>query len=733
MSGVACGRPGCAGSILDGYCDTCGLAPARSGAAAPSATGAAGSAGSPSQRFDVSRLTARSGRTSSSTRRRSRVGAGVVDIAPVTTTDPASVVMADPSVPEDRRFCPSCDAPVGRGKDGKPGRQAGFCASCGTRFDFAAKLKTGDLVAGQYEVAGALAHGGLGWIYLARDRNVSDRWCVLKGLLDAADPDAAEAAVAERRFLAEVAHPAIVEIYNFVNHRGQGYIVMEYVGGPSLKQITKARRQAGEGPMPVADAAAFVLAVLPAFTYLHDRGLVYCDFKPDNVIHIGDAVKLIDLGGVRRLDDSDAAIFGTVGYQAPEVPDTGPTIASDLYTIGRALLVLILDWPTWQRDDREQLPRRDDHAVLVEHDCLWRFLQRACAPDPAQRFADADEMADALHGVLCQVASAVDGQPRPRVSTRFGPPRVRLDRIDWRTLPNPILPIHPRLPNRVAGVADDDPATALALAGAGTDLSWGDAATVARAQCEVNDFAAASSTLQQLDPAGADAGDQASSLRVAWSYLNGMVAVAAEDVPGALALFEDAYANAPGEAACAFALAAAIELSADRARLEEAADLYEQVSVADPSWVAAVAGLARVLRTLDRPVDASRVLTAVPDNHPSRAEALTLACRAMERGGYDAVVAAAASEHVQQAGRGAGGRREAVESELAAALFTAAIAAIERREPVGATVAGRPADPKSLSAAAADALLELAEATPDADRRHRLLDQAARTRPWSLW
>ena len=40
----------------------------------------------------------------------------------------------------------------------------------------------GDLVAGQYEVAGALAHGGLGWIYVARDRNVSNRWVVLKGL-----------------------------------------------------------------------------------------------------------------------------------------------------------------------------------------------------------------------------------------------------------------------------------------------------------------------------------------------------------------------------------------------------------------------------------------------------------------------------------------------------------------------------------------------------------------------
>src|SRR5438067_2351281 len=83
-------------------------------------------------------------------------------------------------------------------------------------------------------VVGALAHGGLGWIYLAVDRAVSDRWVVLKGLLDTGDEDALAAAVSERRFLAEIEHPNIVRIYNFVEHLDQrsgtldGYIVMEY-------------------------------------------------------------------------------------------------------------------------------------------------------------------------------------------------------------------------------------------------------------------------------------------------------------------------------------------------------------------------------------------------------------------------------------------------------------------------------------------------------------------------
>src|SRR5262245_24645182 len=744
VTDTACGRPGCAGTIVDGYCDTCGLAPAKGGAPARAASASQSTvpvspsavvtpSGRVSGRVDVSRLTTRSRQSGStgSTSRRSRIGAGVVDIAPIATVDPATVVMADPSVPEGRRFCTRCDSPVGRGKNGQAGRTSGFCPQCGARFDFAAKLVAGELVAGQYEVAGALAHGGLGWIYLARDRNVSGRWCVLKGLLDTADPAAAEAAVAERRFLAEVSHPAIVEIFNFVNHNGQGYIVMEYVGGPSIKQLAKRRREAGDGPMPVADAAAYMMAVLPALGYLHDQGLVYCDFKPDNVIHAGDAVKLIDMGGVRRLDDADAAIFGTVGYQAPEVPRTGPTVASDLYTVGRSLAVLILDWPGWQGADKERLPERTAHEILVEHDGLWRFLVRACANAPAERFADADEMAESLHGVLCQVAAANDGHPRPRTSTRFSPPRSRLDGSGWRTLASPPLPTHPRLANRVAGVADTDPDAAVRLVGPDEELSWADIAAVGRAHCERGDAKSADSVIGRLDPHSEEATAEgvSSILENVRAYLHGVSALSAGEPARASGLLADAYASAPGESACALAYAAALVQAADPERLPEAADLYEQVAMTDPSWGQAVAGLADALNALGRPADAARVLTAIPAGHPLRIEALTRACRAMEAGTWDPVVAAAAGEQVRAT---EDETRSAGESELAAALYGAALAALARGESVG-DVAGQPGTSRIMAERAEDALLDLAAATANVSRRHELLDAAARTRPWSVW
>ena len=333
--------------------------------------------GATSGRSEQSRSTA--GPAGAAGRRGAGWALGLVEIPPVPYRDPASAVLANPQVPENKRYCSGCDQPVGRDRDGQPGLAEGFCRNCGTRFSFSPKLEPGDLVAGQYEVLGCLAYGGLGWIYLARDHNVSDRWVVLKGLLNTGDADAMAAAVAERQFLAEVEHPNIVRIYNFVQHADRrtgesaGYIVMEYVGGKSLKQILVDARASG-GSVPVAHAIAYAIEVLPALGYLHDRGLVYCDFKPDNVIQTEEQLKLIDMGGVRRID-SDEPIYGTVGYQAPEIETDGPSISSDLYTVGRALAVLTLRVPRLPGPLLHQPP--DGVPLLEQQESFARLLRRA--------------------------------------------------------------------------------------------------------------------------------------------------------------------------------------------------------------------------------------------------------------------------------------------------------------------------------------------------------------------
>ncbi|HKN99179.1 MAG TPA: serine/threonine protein kinase, partial [Pseudonocardiaceae bacterium] len=190
---TACQRPGCTGSIEDGFCDVCGMAPAARPEPTPVAVAAAPAepvAGTGSAHTDPvsvssgptsgSRLSVRGSRSSSggsmSTRtgssrgtgasRRGMLGAGLVEVPPVPYRDPSEAVLANPEVAERKRFCSNCGNPVGRGRDGRPGRTEGFCRECGTAYSFTPKLAPGDLVGGQYEVLGCIAHGGLGWIYL---------------------------------------------------------------------------------------------------------------------------------------------------------------------------------------------------------------------------------------------------------------------------------------------------------------------------------------------------------------------------------------------------------------------------------------------------------------------------------------------------------------------------------------------------------------------------------------
>ncbi|WP_415842954.1 tetratricopeptide repeat protein [Nocardia ninae] len=317
-------------------------------------------------------------------------------------------------VAEHKRFCWKCGRPVGRHDQHGPGRLRGTCAQCGAPFSFRPALREGDVVADQYEVKGCLAYGGIGWVFLAKDRRVGGRWVVLKGLQNPQDIDAHVTALVERQFLSELAHPSIVEIYNFVTHRGSdgtagGYIVMEYVGGMSLDVLLE---QQAPDPLPVADAIAYVLEILPALGYIHTLGLAYNDLKPANIMAGQDEVKLIDLGAVSALR-SGGSLYGTPGYQAPEVTSTGPTVASDIFTVGRTLAALTL--PGKPTD-----PLPTDSPILRRYPAFARLLDRASAEDPARRFPSVAALSDQLRGVLRMVRAHDGFRDDPHISTVFG-------------------------------------------------------------------------------------------------------------------------------------------------------------------------------------------------------------------------------------------------------------------------------------------------------------------------
>ncbi|SOX51938.1 Serine/threonine-protein kinase PknG [Mycobacterium ahvazicum] len=348
-----------------------------------------------------------------------QLGGGLVEIPRVRDIDPLEALMTNPVVPEGKRFCWNCGKPVGRSSSAGKGESEGKCPSCGSPYSFLPQLNPGDIVANQYEVKGCIAHGGLGWVYLAVDHNVNDRPVVLKGLVHSGDAEAQAIAMAERQFLAEVVHPQIVQIFNFVEHTDRhgdpvGYIVMEYIGGQSLKRGKKDPR------LPVAEAIAYLLEILPALSYLHSIGLVYNDLKPENIMLTEEQLELIDLGAVSRIN-SFGYLYGTPGYQAPEIVRTGPTIATDIYTVGRTLAALTLNLRTRNGRYVDGLP--EDDPVLSTYDSFGRLLRRAIDPDPRRRFGSAEEISTQLMGVLREVVAQDSGVPRPGLSTLFSPSR----------------------------------------------------------------------------------------------------------------------------------------------------------------------------------------------------------------------------------------------------------------------------------------------------------------------
>ncbi len=738
-SGARCTQPGCTGTIVDGYCDVCGSPGSANGPAADDQTPMSAGGGLSAMTGGSSRLQATalgsqrvSGNGSKITKRirsgsqrlrSARLGAGLTRVPPAPVIDAAQAIMKNPQVPEEKRNCPNCGSPVGRSRDGQPGRTEGFCPKCGNAFSFTPKLKPGDLVANQYEVAGCLAHGGLGWIYLAKDHNVSDRWVVLKGLLNTGDKDALAVAIVEKQYLAQVEHPLIVEIYNFVTHEDAGYIVMEYVGGISLKQILKDRMRANKGkfdPLPVDQALAYILEILPAFSYLHDLGLIYCDFKPDNLIQVGDAVKLIDLGGVRRADDEESAIYGTVGYQAPEVAQVGPTVASDIYTIGRTCIVLMTEFRGYQTKYVASLPPVEETPLFATHDSLYRLLSKACATDPADRFASVDEFRVQLLGVLREVvAQRTPGTAlTSAASVLFEAPAITSEALEWNELP--ALRVDTSDPQYawLSNISVDDPARRLdklreaPVVTAEVRLAQAHAALELRRRDLVEQIV---NEMLVEDPW---------EWRAVW--VAGLSALDAGDFASAQSSFNAVYGQVPGELAPKLALALACEHGGEG---DIAEGLYRTCAGTDANYVAAAAfGMTRIRGARGDVPGAVEALDLVPSTSRSYPEARRLRATQLYESGDGLPALAQAMDSIS------GVRLDPREqSELTAQILERALTEVDKNGSKGNIKIGPyEASDETLRDGLEATYRQLAGIETDEQRRYALVDKANAVRRWTL-
>jgi serine/threonine-protein kinase len=262
----------------------------------------------------------------------------------------------------------------------------------------------------RYHLLEPAGEGGMAIVYKAED-TVLGRPVAVKVLRQqfAADPEFLARFRQEAHAAAALTHPNIVHVYDVGETGGQQYIVMEYVAGPTLKQIIQQR-----GALPLAEVLDLGSQVCAAAEAAHRRGMVHRDLKPQNVLVNADGLaKVADFGlaqpaaqlAAASTGSAPATVLGTAHYLSPEQAQGLPaTPASDIYAIGVLLYEMATGRLPFDGGSSEEVARKQIQQAPAPprllNDALPAAVEgiilKAIAKDPAARYATARELGSAL-------------------------------------------------------------------------------------------------------------------------------------------------------------------------------------------------------------------------------------------------------------------------------------------------------------------------------------------------
>ena len=260
---------------------------------------------------------------------------------------------------------------------------------------------------GRFELRGELGRGGMGVVLRAWDSLVGEE-VAIKVLLSAASERSRARFEREVEALARLEHPNVVRVREHGEHRGQPYLVMDFVPGQSLDALLEA-----SGTLAPADAVELTLQLARGLEHAHERGVLHRDVKPANVLVDGGRALLTDFGLARPLDartlSASGVGLGTPHYWPPEQAlgrrdRIGP--ASDVYALGGTLYSCLCGEPPFQGESFEQLllttcrePARPPSAQGAPVDAaLDAIVLRCLAKEPEERWPSASALIEALEG-----------------------------------------------------------------------------------------------------------------------------------------------------------------------------------------------------------------------------------------------------------------------------------------------------------------------------------------------
>lgn len=277
----------------------------------------------------------------------------------------------------------------------------------------AKQLDPGTILYSRYEIVRRIGGGGMGAVYLAKDRNLGDQPRAVKEMIQSnIDESQHEKAIndfkRESMLLASLEHSSIPTIYDYFydDEAGRFYLVMKYIsGGDFLARL----RNAPGGRIDEKTVTDWACQVADVLEYLHRRNppIIYRDLKPANLMIDGNSgrVMLIDFGIARWVTTQEKGVtaVGTMGYAPPELFSGKVEPRSDIYSLGATMFHLLTGTDPQDNPllifDFNKNPRPRQLAPSLSNE-MEAILMRAVGYKPEDRFRSAAELRDMLNAHL---------------------------------------------------------------------------------------------------------------------------------------------------------------------------------------------------------------------------------------------------------------------------------------------------------------------------------------------
>lgn len=236
------------------------------------------------------------------------------------------------------------------------------------------------LLFGKYRIVRLLANGSGGEVFLAehevlKERRVIKRLCKKRPFY--------RERLEEAHILKQLHHAAIPCIYDIEEDDTASYIIEEDMGGEPLNEVLIRQKC-----LPVSFISYYSLQLCEIMEYLHQKGILYLDVKPENIVVNGDRISLIDFGGAVSKESRYGVVFGTDGFAAPEQYRGEAGEYSDVYGIGCVIGVMLGEG---NKKGKE----------------LEKIYRRCVQPQPARRYRSVGELKEELQGLCFRTQKSV--------------------------------------------------------------------------------------------------------------------------------------------------------------------------------------------------------------------------------------------------------------------------------------------------------------------------------------